>query len=79
MLRFVIAALAASFMSFSALASQCPSIAAQVQAALDNDKVSAENQEQVTALLEQGMAAHEAGNHGESVELLNQAMVLVEQ
>jgi len=78
MLRVTIAAFAAlHLMSFSALASQCPSMAAAIDAALANSNVTEEVRVQVIELRDQGMAAHEAGNHAESEELLGEAQVLL--
>jgi hypothetical protein len=64
-------------MSFSALASQCPSMAAAIDAALANADVTEEVRVQVIELRDQGMAAHEAGNHAESEELLGEAQALL--
>lgn len=79
MLRIATIAIAASLMSFPALAHQCPSMAAAIDAALADGSVSEEVQVQVVELRDQGMAAHEAGNHDEAVELLGQAQALIEQ
>jgi hypothetical protein len=78
MLRIATAALAALCLtSFSALASQCPSMAAAIDAALANASVTEEVRVQVIELRDQGMAAHEAGNHSESEALLAEAQALL--
>jgi len=78
MLRLAAAAFAAfQLMSLPALASQCPSMAAAIDAALANADVTEEVRVQVIELRDQGMAAHEAGNHAESEALLGQAQALL--
>lgn len=78
MLRFATIAITAGLLSFPAVASQCPGMAAAIDAALAGGSVSEEVRVQVVELRDQGMAAHEAGNHAESVELLGQAQALIE-
>jgi hypothetical protein len=78
MLRLATAAFAATFiMSFPALASQCPKMAAGIDAALETAQISDEVRVEVIALRDKGMAAHEAGNHAESEALLGQAEALL--
>jgi hypothetical protein len=78
MLRLAVAAFAAfQLMTFSALASQCPSMAAAIDAALANADVTEEVRVQVIELRDQGMAAHEAGNHAESEATLAEAQALL--
>jgi len=64
--------------TFSALASQCPSMVAAIDTVLADGSVGEEVGVQVVELSDQGIAAHEAGNHAESKELLGQAQALIE-
>jgi hypothetical protein len=78
MLRFAATALTAFCLtSFSALASQCPSMAADIDARLASASVSDEVKAQIMDLRDRGMAAHEAGNHSESEALLGEAQALI--
>lgn len=78
MLRLATTAFAAiALMSFPALASQCPKMAAAIDAALENAEITEDMRVEVIALRDQGMAAHEAGNHAESEELLAEAQALL--
>jgi hypothetical protein len=52
-------------------------MAAAIDAALANADVTEEVRVQVIELRDQGMAAHEAGNHAESEALLGQAQALL--
>lgn len=60
-------------MSFPVLTGQCPKIAPAIDAALENAEVSDEVRVKVITLCDKGMAAHEAGTHAESEDLLTQA------
>ena len=65
---------AAMFIATPALANHCPMDAAAIDAALAKMDVSDEVKTQVTALKDEGMALHEAGNHDESEAKLAEAM-----
>jgi hypothetical protein len=79
MLRFAATALTAFCLtSFSAaLAGQCPSMAAAIDAKLASVSVSDDVKAQIMDLRDRGMAAHEAGNHSESEALLAEAQALL--
>ncbi|HSM19839.1 MAG TPA: hypothetical protein VK844_05665 [Hyphomicrobiales bacterium] len=66
----------AALMLFAApaLAAHCPKDAAAIEAALPKSSLSDAEKAEVTQLKEQGMAAHNAGNHRESEALLADAM-----
>ena len=78
MLRIAATALTALCLtSFSALASQCPSMAAAIDAKLATASVPDDTKAKVMELRDKGMAAHEAGNHAESEALLAEAQALL--
>lgn len=75
MIRPVLAACAAlTLMAMPAMAGHCPLDAAAIDHALPKSTLSDADKAEVEALKEQGMAAHQAGNHRESEALLAQAM-----
>jgi hypothetical protein len=75
MLRTLIAASAAAFLfATPALASHCPKDAAAIDAALASMSVPDDVRAEVVALRDEGMAAHEAGNHAEAEATLADAM-----
>ena len=57
-----------------ALAGHCPADAAAIDHALPLSTLSDEEKAEIQALRDEGMAAHEAGNHAESEALLADAM-----
>ena len=63
--------------SSAAMAGQCPSMAAAIDAALANAEISDEVRVQVIELRDKGMAEHEAGNHAESEATLAEAQALL--
>jgi hypothetical protein len=63
--------------SLPALAAHCPQDAAAIDAALAKVTLSDDVKAQVMTLRDEGMAAHEAGNHDESEEKLAEAMRLI--
>jgi hypothetical protein len=65
----VVAALAAG----PALANQCPSLMAEIDAALPAAELSEEQRAEVMELRQRGEEEHEAGNHEASEEALNEA------
>lgn len=60
-----------------AFASHCPKDAAAINAALENVTLSEDVQVKVIELRDTGMAAHEAGNHGDAEATLAEAMRLL--
>ena len=73
-LAFVVAAALAS----PAAAGQCPALAAQIEEALAAAAdLPEDTRATVTAMLEQGMAAHEAGDHATSEATLLSAMEML--
>ena len=78
MLRIAVTALTALCLtSFPALASQCPSMAAAIDAKLASTSVPDDTKAKVVELRDKGMAVHEAGNHAESEALLAEAQALL--
>ena len=75
MYRSSLLALAVVVMTSSAsFAFHCPADAAAVDAALTKITLSDGQRTDITALRDQGMAAHAAGNHDEAQTLLADAM-----
>ena len=76
---FIRPILAAAFVALAtpAFAFQCPSIMAEVDAALADANLSAEQREEVEALRAEGEELHAAGNHDASVEKLNEAKAIL--
>ena len=80
LVRTLAAAAVVAFLSVPALASQCPSIIGQIDAALAStpglsDDVKAE----VVALRDKGEQLHNEGKHDQSVETLQQALQMLGQ
>lgn len=63
--------------SSAAMAGQCPSMAAAIDAALADAQISEELRAQIIELRDEGMAQHEAGNHAESEATLAEAQALI--
>ena len=59
-----------------AIAGNCPSKVAEIDAALSSGSVPAKNIEDVTALRNKGDTQHKEGDHSDSVVTLNLAMEL---
>lgn len=75
MIRTTLSALALlAFASTPALANHCPQDAAAIDHALSVSSLSDGDKAEIQSLRDQGMAAHEAGNHAESEALLADAM-----
>lgn len=75
MRRIATTAAAAFFlMAASAFAAHCPQDAAAIDAALAKVEISDEVRAEVTALRDEGMQLHEAGDHAESERVLAEAM-----
>lgn len=66
--------LLASLLSVPALASHCPADAKAVEAGLANIEVSDDARGKIMQLHDEGMAAHNAGNHSEAEQKLAEAM-----
>lgn len=64
-------------LSAPAFAAHCPKDAAAIDAALARMSVSEETRAKVQDLRDQGMAAHEAGDHRQSESTLAEAMRLL--
>ena len=69
-----------TFLSAPALASQCPSVIGQIDAALAvTPGLSDDVKGQITELRNKGEELHNSGDHDASVETLKQAMELLGQ
>lgn len=73
MLRITIVALSLLAAPVAALASQCPMLMSEIDAALQTAELSDADRARVTELRAQGEAEHQAGNHAASEEALNEA------
>lgn len=58
-------------------ANQCPAMAAQIEEALATSAADDATKAQVAALLEEGLALHDAGDHAGSEARLGEAMDLL--
>jgi hypothetical protein len=77
MRNLLIVAATAFALTGPALASQCPALMQQVDAALETANLSDEDKAKVMELRESGEAAHEAGDHAKSEADLNEALKLL--
>jgi hypothetical protein len=67
MIRTLLALVAATILATPALVGQCPALTAQIEEALAAAAdLPEETRATVTAMLEEGMAQHEAGDHAAS-------------
>ena len=73
-MKLIALALATTFLATPAFAAHCPMDAEAVEAGLAKIEVSEELKTEVTALKDEGMALHEAGNHDEAEAKLAEAM-----
>ncbi len=74
MKRLLLAAAVTLAMTGTALASQCPKVMAEVDAAMAaNPQISAEQKAEVMKLRAEGEAQHAGGQHAESVATLTKA------
>ncbi|MGR3593083.1 MAG: hypothetical protein ACU0B9_07210 [Limimaricola soesokkakensis] len=71
---FVSAFALLGLMATPALAGHCPQDAAAIEHALDTMTISDEDRAEISALKEEGMALHEAGDHAGSEAMLADAM-----
>ena len=74
MKKFLIVAATTFALTGPALASQCPALMEQVDAALTTAQVTDEEKAKVTELRASGEAAHTAGDHAKSEADLNEAL-----
>jgi len=61
----------------SALAHQCPTMMAEIDAALPNAQLSGQDRERVMELRKEGEELHEAGDHDASEAALAEAMTIL--
>ena len=77
-MRTVLLTLAAAMaLATPAFANQCPMMMGQIEAALAASSADEATKAQASALLEEGRALHEAGDHAASEAALGQAMALL--
>jgi len=78
--RTLAVATVVAFLSLPALASQCPTLINQIDAALAADPgISDDVKAEVVALRDKGEQLHATGKHDQSVETLQQALQLLGQ
>lgn len=69
----------ATTLAMPAFANQCPMLMGRIEEALATSSADDTVKSQVTTLLEEGRAAHEAGDHPTSEAKLNEALALLGQ
>ena len=74
MIRILTAAAALALLAGSALASHCPKDAAAIEAALPKSTLPDAEKAEISALKDQGMQQHQAGDHRASEATLADAM-----
>lgn len=74
----LLAAALVAFLAAPALASQCPTIMAEIDAALETAELTDEERARVEELRAEGERLHEAGEHDASVETLTEAKAMLE-
>jgi hypothetical protein len=78
MRRLIVAAVLSAFFAVPALAGGCPGLMAKVDEALAaGPQLTTAQLAEVGRLRAEGEAAHAAGNHARSMELLQQAMAIL--
>lgn len=77
MKKLITAIALTAFMSGAAFANECPMHVEKIDAALASTTVSEDVKTQAQALRDEGQAAHDAGNHAESMEKLQEAEQLL--
>ncbi len=77
--RILIVAATAFALTGPALASQCPMLMQEVDAAMETAELTEEEKVQVIELRESGEEAHEAGDHAQSEADLNEALDILGQ
>ncbi|WP_265516233.1 hypothetical protein [Nitratireductor luteus] len=78
MLRILLLAVALFAFPASALANMCPSVMAEIDAALETANLSDDERAQVMELRARGEAEHLAGDHDASLATLDEAKALLE-
>ncbi len=73
----IVTAVLASAFSVSALASRCPMDAKAVEQGLASAEISDEARSKIMQLHDEGMAAHNAGNHTEAEAKLGEALKML--
>ena len=79
MTRFLIVAATAFALTGPALASQCPMLMQEVDAAMETAELTEEEKAKVMELRESGEEAHAAGDHAKSEADLNEALEILGQ
>jgi hypothetical protein len=79
MKKFLIVAAATFALTGPALASQCPMLMQEVDAAMETAELTEAERTQVMELRQSGEEAHEAGDHAQSEADLNQALEILGQ
>jgi hypothetical protein len=77
MKTFLLTAVACLAFAVPALANQCPMMMGEIEAALATSTADEATKATATALLEEGRALHEAGDHAASEAKLAEAMALL--
>ena len=72
-----LAALATGFFSVAAMAAHCPKDVKAIDEALKTSTINAAQMTQVKALRDKGAAEHTAGQHGDSINDLHEAMKIL--
>ncbi len=75
--RFVITTAAVFVFTSAALATQCPSIIGDIDAALETAQLSEADAARVNELRTRGEELHQAGNHDESIAVLTEAQEIL--
>lgn len=63
----------------TALAGQCPTLVQQIDTQLETAQLDDTMKQQVMTLRNEGETLHQQGKHGESVQILNQALELIKE
>ena len=77
MKNFLIVAATAFALTGPALASQCPALMQQVDAAIETAELTEDEKARVMELRQSGEEAHEAGDHAKSEADLNEALEIL--
>ncbi|MAA65623.1 MAG: hypothetical protein CL581_12695 [Alteromonadaceae bacterium] len=73
-MRYVIAVVVSMLLSSPVLASHCPSLVKKIDDQLATVDLDSETRERIETLRDKGLALHKQGKHGNSVEVLDQAL-----
>jgi predicted kinase len=77
MKRTILAVVASLAFAAPAFAHQCPAMAAVIRDTLATSTADDATKAQIQALLDEGMALHEAGDHDASVAKMEEALTLL--